>query len=99
MKKYRIKSEDEVFEMSCDHVEINNDGHLELYIDDVREACFTEWDYFYRVIPKDVEELSLEEIKRYYQGFSYVPPKERERRATAVLVDALKELQDAVNAQ
>lgn len=99
MKKYVIKTGDDELNIYCHHIEINEDGHLELFIDTVLEACFTEWDYFHRVLPLKSDELNAEDVMRYYQGFSYLPPKAREERAVAKIVDALKELHDAVNAE
>lgn len=98
MKKYLIKTGEEQLNIFCHHIEINEDGHLELFIDTVLEACFTEWDYFHRVL-HDNDKPNSEDILRYYQGFSYLPPKAREEGAIAKIVDALKELHDAVNAE
>lgn len=99
MKQYKIKTGDDELDIYCDYIIINDDGHLELFIDTILEACFTEWDFFFRILPVEEEESVEEAIKRYYQGFSYLPPKAREESAIAKLVNALKELHDAVNAQ
>lgn len=104
MKNYKIKCDDQIFEMMCDHAVVNEDGHLELFIDTHKEGCFCDWDYYYQILPYDSVEQArqrVEEAKKYFQGFSYEPPKfkSQEEQAISKVVDALKELYDASNPQ
>ena len=94
MKKYRIKCEEQIFELACDRVTINEEGNIDIITDGAVVGCFSEWVYFYQIVtPKE----DVEAIKKYYQGFSYKPPKFRNIEAIEKIVDALNELREHVD--
>jgi hypothetical protein len=93
MKKYIIKSRDEMFKIECDCIEVNDKEHLDIIINEGVEGCFNDWDYFYLELPLDEEE-----VKKYFQGFSYKPPKEDKKNVTVDdIILKLRELHNALS--
>ena len=96
MEKYRIKCEDQIFEIQCDFVVVNEEGHLDIIIDEVVQGCFCEWSYFYQQTPKKRCLPNEDDLRQAYQQQAQEQQRDEEKQEKRELL--IRSLVDYMNA-